>query len=71
MMFVCFCFFFSFSKRNVLGEAGYGHFIQMLFVGLSLPSCQGEVHNESIYFSLERAGTFFCTVNEKHYRGYR
>lgn len=34
-LFVFLIFFSFFFKRNVLGEAGYGHFIQMLFVGLS------------------------------------
>ncbi len=60
-MFVC-LFLFCFFKRNILDEGEYRHFIQMLFVGLSLPSCQGEVHNESIYFSLERAGTFLILI---------
>ncbi|KTG41489.1 hypothetical protein cypCar_00033110, partial [Cyprinus carpio] len=56
------------EKRNDLGDAGYGHFTQMLFVGLSLPSCQGdsryssgEVQNSSSCSNSKRAHAAFTS----------
>jgi len=72
MMFVCFFIFFSLFLRGMFwAEQVMDILFKCYLWAFLLPSCQGEVHNESIYFSFERAGTFFCTVKEKHYRGYR
>lgn len=50
--------------KGFLDKAVYGHYIHVI-EGLSVPSCQGEVHKCSIYFTHETEGSCFYTVHGK------
>lgn len=57
------CFYLQ--MKGFLDKAVHGQYIHVI-EGLSVPSCQGEVHKCSIYFTHETEGSCFYTVHEKN-----